>query len=74
MVAHTLSYSNPEELRVRVTGLAEAAGWTRYSGRSSTASCLDGGDALVRRRVEVALGHAGTDNHQATDSNPVTPI
>jgi hypothetical protein len=26
MVAHTLSYSNPEELRARVTGLAKAAG------------------------------------------------
>ena len=27
------------------------------------AKCLDGGDALVRRRVEAALGHAdaGTD-------------
>jgi hypothetical protein len=28
VVAHTLSYSNPDELQVRVTGLAEAAGWT----------------------------------------------
>jgi hypothetical protein len=29
VVAHTLSYSNPDELRVRVTGLAKAAGWAR---------------------------------------------
>jgi hypothetical protein len=28
MVAHTVSYSNPEELQVRMTALAEAAGWT----------------------------------------------
>jgi hypothetical protein len=27
MVAHALSYSNPGELRVRVTALARAAGW-----------------------------------------------
>jgi hypothetical protein len=27
MVAHTLSYSNPGELKVRITRLAEAAGW-----------------------------------------------
>jgi hypothetical protein len=27
MVAHTLSYSNPEELRIRVARLAKAAGW-----------------------------------------------
>jgi hypothetical protein len=29
MVAQALSYSNPGELRVRVTALARAAGWTR---------------------------------------------
>ena len=28
MVAHTLAYSNPGELRVRVARLAKAAGWT----------------------------------------------
>jgi len=28
LVAHTLSYSNPDELRVGVTGLVKAAGWT----------------------------------------------
>jgi hypothetical protein len=27
VVAHTVSYSNPQELRVRITRLAEAAGW-----------------------------------------------
>jgi hypothetical protein len=27
MVAHAVSYSNPEELQVRITRLAEAAGW-----------------------------------------------
>jgi hypothetical protein len=27
-VAHSVSYSNPEELRVRITRLARAAGWT----------------------------------------------
>jgi hypothetical protein len=27
LVAHTASYSNPEELQVRITRLAEAAGW-----------------------------------------------
>jgi hypothetical protein len=30
------------------------------------AKCLDGGDALVRRRVQTALGHADTDT--ATDA------
>jgi hypothetical protein len=28
VVAHTLCYSNPDELQVRLTGLAKAAGWT----------------------------------------------
>jgi hypothetical protein len=35
------------------------------------AKCLDGGDALVRRRVQAALGYADTD--AVTGSNPVTP-
>jgi hypothetical protein len=30
--------------------------------------CLDGLDALVRRRVEAALGHV--DTHTATDVSP----
>jgi hypothetical protein len=32
------------------------------------AKCLDGGDALVRRWVEAALGHV--DTHTATDVSP----
>jgi hypothetical protein len=36
------------------------------------AKCLDGGDALVRRRVQAALGYADTDNNEATGSNPFT--
>jgi hypothetical protein len=28
LVAHTLSYSNPDELRIRVTALAKATSWT----------------------------------------------
>jgi hypothetical protein len=27
VVAHTISYSNPQELHVRITRLAAAAGW-----------------------------------------------
>jgi hypothetical protein len=37
------------------------------------AKCLDGGDALVRRRVQVALGHTDNDNDEVRGSNPVTP-
>jgi len=29
-VAHTISYSNPQELQVRITRLAEAAGWASW--------------------------------------------
>ena len=36
------------------------------------AKCLDGGDALVRRRVQAALGYADNEN-DVTGSNPVTP-
>ena len=36
------------------------------------AKCLDGGDALVRWRVQAALGYADTDNNEVTGSNPVT--
>jgi hypothetical protein len=35
------------------------------------ARCLDGGDTLIRRRVQAALGYADTD--EVTPSNPVTP-
>lgn len=39
------------------------------------AKCLDGGDALIRQRVQVALGYADTDNDngEVTGSNPATP-
>ena len=39
------------------------------------AKCLDGGDALIRRRVQAALGYADsdTDTDEVTGSNPVTP-
>jgi hypothetical protein len=39
------------------------------------AKCLDGGDALVRRRVQAAIGYADTDNDngEVTGSNPVMP-
>jgi hypothetical protein len=35
------------------------------------AKCLDDGDALVRRRVQEALGYSDTD--AVTGSNSVTP-
>jgi hypothetical protein len=37
--------------------------------------CLDGGDALIRQRVQAALGYADTDNDngEVTGSNPATP-
>jgi hypothetical protein len=36
--------------------------------------CLDGGDALIRQRVQAALGYADTDNDngEVTGSNPLT--
>jgi hypothetical protein len=37
------------------------------------AKCLDGGDALVRRRVQAALGYADINIDEATGSNPLTP-
>jgi hypothetical protein len=39
------------------------------------AKCLDGGDALIRQRVQAALGYADTDNDngEVTGSNPATP-
>jgi hypothetical protein len=38
------------------------------------AKCLDGGDAMVRRRVEAALGFADINADEVTGSNPVTPV
>ena len=37
------------------------------------AKCLDGGDALVRRRVQMALGYADINTDEVTGSNPLTP-
>jgi hypothetical protein len=37
-VAHTLSYSNPEKLQVRMTGLAKAMGWRRLGGMLAAGS------------------------------------
>jgi len=41
------------------------------------AKCLDGGDALIRRRIQAALGYADSDTDEVSGSNPVmstTPI
>ena len=37
------------------------------------AKCLDGSDALVRRRVTAALGYADIDTDEVAGSNHVTP-
>ena len=55
------------------TTVAEWAGHSVEVLLRIYAKCLDGGDALVRRRVEAALGHADTDNSEVTGSNPLTP-
>jgi hypothetical protein len=50
---------------------AAAGGWAPSSVEVLLriyATCLDGGDALVHRRVEAALGHV--DTHTATDVSP----
>jgi hypothetical protein len=58
----------PTRLEVAASPLAK----TPYDLRHAAVSTyLDGGDALVRRRVQAALGYADTDND--TGSNPVTP-
>jgi integrase len=52
------------------------AEWARHSVEVLLriyAKCLDGGDALVRRRVEAALGYADTETDEVTGSNRVTP-
>ena len=41
------------------------------------AKCPDGGDALIRRRIQAALGYADSDTDEVSGSNPVmstTPI
>ena len=53
---------------VPATTVAEWAGHSVEVLLRIYAKCLDGGDALVRRRVEAALGHV--DTHTATDVSP----
>jgi integrase len=55
------------------TTVAEWAGHSVEVLLRIYAKCLDGGDALVRRRVQAALGYADTDNSEVTGSNPLTP-
>jgi integrase len=57
------------------TTVAEWAGHSVEVLLRIYAKCLDGSDALVRRRVQAALGYADTDinNDQATGSKPVIP-
>jgi hypothetical protein len=55
---------------------ATVAEWAGHSVEvllRTYAKCLDGGDALIRQRVQVALGHADNDNAEVTGSNSVTP-
>jgi integrase len=55
------------------TTVAEWAGHSVEILLRIYAKCLDGGDALIRRRVQAALGYADTDNDEVTGANPVTP-
>jgi integrase len=57
------------------TTVAEWAGHSVEVLLRIYAKCLDGGDALIRRRVQAALGYADTDNDngEVTGSNPATP-
>jgi integrase len=57
------------------TTVAEWAGHSVEVLLRIYAKCLDGGDALVRRRVQAALGYADTDtdNDDVTGLNPVMP-
>jgi hypothetical protein len=54
------------------TTVAEWAGHSVEVLLRIYAKCLDGGDALVRRRVQTALGYADNENDD-TGPNPVTP-
>jgi hypothetical protein len=57
------------------TTVAEWAGHSVEVLLRIYAKCLDGSDALVRQRVQAALGYADTDNDndEVTGSNPATP-
>jgi integrase len=56
------------------TTVAEWAGHSVEVLLRIYAKCLDGGDALIRQRVQAALGYADTDNDngEVTGSNPLT--
>jgi integrase len=54
------------------TTVAEWAGHSVEVLLRIYAKCLDGSDALVRRRVQAVLGHADNEN-DVTASNRVTP-
>jgi hypothetical protein len=54
------------------TTVAEWAGHSVEVLLKIYAKCLDGSDALVRRRVQAALGYVDNENN-VTGSNPVTP-
>ncbi len=51
------------------TTVAEWAGHSVEVLLRIYAKCLDGGDALVRRRVQAALGYADTDNDNGEASS-----
>jgi hypothetical protein len=55
------------------TTVAEWAGHSVEVLLRIYAKCLDGGDALVRQRVQSALGYTDTAIGDGTGSNPVTP-
>jgi len=57
------------------TTVAEWAGHSVEVLLRIYAKCLDGGDALIRQRVQAALGYVDTDNDngEVTGSNPATP-
>jgi integrase len=54
------------------TTVAEWAGHSVEVLLRIYAKCLDGGDALIRQRVQAALGYADNE-YDVTGSNPVTP-
>jgi hypothetical protein len=51
---------------VPATTVAEWAGHSVEVLLKIYAKCLDGGDALVRRRVQAALGHSDVDSNADT--------